>query len=325
MQALKQTKDSILNAKSIVIACHLNPDGDSIGSLLSLGLGLKKLNKDVYLISRDGVPKKFKELPGADTILRTIDKNADLAIAVDCTTKDMLGSAYELFKKAKYILEIDHHEERVPFGHVSLIDTEAVAVGEIIYKLLNELKIDVTKDMAKNILTSIIVETNSFRISNITSEVFRICAEMIKTGIDFYELASKVFWSKDKTATILSGLCLSRCKFLKNDRLVWSIVQSRDFNIYKGKSEDIETVISDMLSIQKIETAVFFIEKNINILRVSLRSKGNVNIASIAKKYGGGGHYNAAGCFIPNNKKSIDQFLDEVAALIESPQLVASR
>ncbi|MDD4940081.1 MAG: bifunctional oligoribonuclease/PAP phosphatase NrnA [Candidatus Omnitrophica bacterium] len=305
----KAIKEKIAHAKSIVIAGHINPDGDSIGSLLSLGLGMEKLGKRVYMLSADAVPAKYRFLPGADRIISDTRKNADLAISVDCSNKEMLGSAYNVIKRAKDILEIDHHEFKRPFGNLFLIDYKAAAVGELVYRLLQELGIDIDRDIAQNLLTSIIVETNSFRLPNVRPLTFKICAELIKKDVDFYNLVDMVFWSRTRESAVLTGICLARCKFLEEGRLAWSIIREKDFKLVNGKDEDIDAVADEIRAIQGVEIVVLFREKSKKVLRVSLRSKGRINVAAVAEYYKGGGHFDIAGCTIPNNPESIRELL----------------
>ncbi len=300
---------AIRKAKTIVISGHRNPDGDSIGSLLALGLGLEKAGKRVYMISGDEVPGIYAFLPGYGRIQKTIEGSVDLAIAVDCGMKDLLGENAGVFKKAKSVLEIDHHEFREPFGDMRLIDHEAAAVGELVYGLFKKLRIAIDKDIAINILTSVIIETNSFRLPKVRTQTFRICAGLLSTGIDFYKLVEALFWLKTKESVILSGICLSRCRFLKNGQIAWSIVKRSDFQKVKGKEYDVDAVAEEMRCIRGVEVIVLFRETNKNMLRVSLRSKGKHNVASIAEKYKGGGHFDTAGCFIPNTSSSVKRFL----------------
>ena len=310
-------KQAIVKAREIAVASHANPDGDSLGSLLSLGLGLKKIGKRVYLISPDPIPERYKSLPAANRIIKALDKQVDLAIAVDCSNKEILGTAYNTFETAKNILEIDHHEYRRPFGGMSLIDNKAAAVGELIYSLLGALGVSLDKAIAQNLLTSIIVETNSFRLPKVRPSTFEICHRLMQKGVDFYKLVDMVFWSKTKESFILSGICLSRTRFLAKGRLAWTIVRRRDFSLVKGTDYDVDTVADEMRSIQGVEIAVFFREKDKNRIRVSLRSKGKINVAAIAEYYGGGGHFDVAGCFIPNRRESVKEILDLSKRLLE--------
>ncbi len=313
----KTIKNKILKAKNIIIAGHINPDGDSIGSLLSLGLGLEKLGKNVSMVSVDGVPKRYRFLPGAGRIIRRANKPVDLAIAVDCSNKEILGATYRVFKNAKDILDIDHHEFKRPFGNLFLVDYKAAAVAELIYLLLGELKIGIDRDMAENLLTSIIVETNSFRLPTVRPLTFEICKELIKKGVDFYKLVDMVFWSRTKESAILTGICLTRCKFVEDNRLAWSIIRKKDFDLIKGEDEDIDGAADEIRSIQGVEIVVLFREKSDRTLRVSLRSKDKINIASIAEYYKGGGHFDIAGCSIPNNQKSIRNLLAMARGLLQ--------
>lgn len=318
MKGFAQAVKKIKQARSIAIAGHINPDGDSIGSLLSLGLGLKKLGKRVYMLSADGVPQAYKRLPGSSLIVRRVAKKLDLAIAVDCSTKEMLGEAFGVFRKAGSILEIDHHKSRASFGDTSLVDPQAAAVGEIIYLLLKELRVPVRTAIAQSILTSLIVETNSFRLPNTRAFTFEICAELLKKGVDFYSLTNMVYWSKTRAALILTGTCLLRARFIKGGRIAWSIVKEKDFRRVSGSDEDVDTVADQLRSIQDVEIAVLFREKNRKFLRVSLRSKGKVNLFELAHSFNGGGHADSAGCTIKNNAKSLKEFLNRVEYLLDS-------
>lgn len=316
MKGINQAKRKILEARDIVISGHLNPDGDSIGSILSLGLGLERLGKAVYMVSYEGVPKRYRQLPGANRIIRHTSISPDLAISVDCGTKEMLGGAFDIFEKAKLILEIDHHEYRRAFGDIILVDHKAAAVGELIYTILTYLNVGITKEIALNILTSIIVETNSFRLPNIRPLTFDICARLIKLKVDFYKLVNTVFWSKSRESAILLGICLSRSRFLKNGRMAWSIIREEDFDMVGGKDEDVNPVVDEIRSIKDVEIAILFREKKNSLFRVSLRSKGRINVASLAETFNGGGHFDAAGCYIPNRPGAIKKFLKLAEKLI---------
>ncbi len=313
---LSQAKKAILQAKTIAISCHMNPDGDAIGSLLSLGLGLKMLGKKVYMLSVDGVPEKYRCLSGAREIKKTIDKKCDLAISVDCSAKDVLGKNFEkVFMRAKQILEIDHHDFRRPFGDIALIEKNAAAVGEIIFVLLKALSVKITDRIAENILTSIIVETDSFRLPKVGVFTFKICEYLVGCGINYYRLTDVIFWSKTKEAVILSGICLSRCKFLCRGKIVWSLIKKEDFKKVKGKEEDVDAVVDEMRSIRDARITILFRERD-GDFRVSLRSKGKINVAALAERYGGGGHFDVAGCYVPNSRKALNQVLAQAKKLV---------
>lgn len=310
-------KQAIIESKDIAITGHINPDGDCIGSILALGIGLINIGKRVHLVLQDSVPKRYKNLPYAYRIKKRLSKIPDMAIAVDCNTKEMIGKPFDVIKKAKYILEIDHHEYRRPFGNLFLIDINASAVGELVYKLLKKMKISITKDIARNILTSIIVETNSFRLPVVRPLTFGICESLLKTGVDFYKLSELIYWSKTKETAILSGICMSKLKFFKKEKIAWSIITKKEFSKIRGKDEDVDSVANDILSIKTVRVAIIFREKTRKLLRVSLRSKGRINVAFLASSYGGGGHFDSSGCYIDNKKNSIKEFLHSAKQLIK--------
>lgn len=317
MADLKYIKEKILKAKAIVIAGHINPDGDSIGSLLSLGLGLKKMGKRVYMLSPDGLPRRYALLPAAAKVIRSTTEPPDLAIAVDCSNKEILGKVYPVFKKAQDILEIDHHEFRRPFGNLFFLDNKAAAVGELVYILLKELKVNIDRDIAQNLLTSIIVETDSFRLPGVRPLTFEVCARLMKKGVDFYKLVDMVFWSKTRESVILSGRILARSRFKRGNRLIWSVATKKDFAATGSRDEDIDDLADQMRSMQGVEIAVLFREKGRGHLRVSLRSKGKINIAAIAEYYGGGGHFDVAGCPLLNTAGAVRGLLGRAEALLD--------
>lgn len=317
MNGLSKAKQVIRRAKTIAIAGHINPDGDSIGSTIALGLGLESLGKRVYMISHDGVPHRYRMLPGSRRIIKGKSVRPDLAIAVDCSTKSMLGAARVTFESAADIIEIDHHDFRRPFGNISLVDTGAAAIGEMVYVLLKSLGVTITADIAQSLLTSIIVETSSFRLPNVRPFTFQVCNALIKRGVDYYKLIDTVFWSKTPASALLSGICLSRCSFRKDSRLVWSIVRRADFRAAGGSNEDVDTVPDDMRAIEGVRVVVLFRENDAGSLRVSLRSKGRINVALLAEHYGGGGHIDVAGCLIANRPESVEEFLRRTERLLD--------
>lgn len=314
--ALKHILNKILRARSIAISGHANPDGDSIGSMLALGLALISLGKTVYMLCQDDIPLNYRSLPGADLIIKTTDKKVDMAIAIDCSIIDLLDKNIRVFKRARSILEIDHHEFRKSFGDMQLVDYKATAVGEQVYILLKKLNIKIGRDIAENLLTSIIVETNLFKLPNVRPFIFRMCAELLKTGVDFSQLVDKVYGPKTKEAMMLSAACLLRARFLKKGRIIWSIITKRDIARVGGKDYDTDAIANEMNSMRGVEIAILFREKSGHTLRVSLRSKGDINIGRIAQGYEGGGHFDIAGCYIDNNKKSIRQILSSAERLL---------
>ncbi len=316
-QELKRAAECIRGAKTVLIASHINPDGDTIGSLLALGQGLERLSKDVVMVSQDGIPDHYQNLPGANRVLTRYDQGRDLAIAVDCGAVELLGEAQKAFGLSRQVLQIDHHEVGNQFGDLLLIDSTLPAVGEGIYHLLKTLGVEIDDDIAKCLLTSIVVETASFQLPNVTDGTFRICAELLTKGINFPEFVQEIFWKKDATACRLFGLSLSRVVLDCRGKLAWSVVRQEDFRDMEGKESDVDDVADAIRTIEGVWVSVFFRELKDGQYRVSLRSKGPVNVAHIAEKFGGGGHWDAAGCKLPPRERAIEHLLAEVVAVLD--------
>jgi phosphoesterase RecJ-like protein len=230
----------------------------------------------------------------------------------------MIGTSFEIFQRANSSLEIDHHRSRTPFADVSLVDADASSAGELVYELLREFDIPITEEIAQNILTSLIVETNSFRLPGIRSRTFELCAELLKTGVDFYKLAEKVYRVTSKETALLWGICMSRCRFSHNGEIAWATITRADINRIGASEADLDPVAEKIRSIQGVKIAVLFREKPNNHLRVSLRSKEAINLAPLAEQFGGGGHISAAGCTISNKRKNVALFLKATSDLLDN-------
>lgn len=316
---ISAAKEIIERSKNILISGHINPDGDCIGSMLALGLSLQNLGKNVSMVCCDGLPKIYKNLPGAQFVVKkpsNLKNQFDLAISLDCNMFNMLGETSKYFSKTKHILEIDHHEFREKFGDVTFIDHKSACIGEMVYKLLKKLKVNIDKEIAENLMVSLLVETNSFRLPSVTPNSFKLAYELLRTGIDFYKMTNLIYWSRTKESAVLSGLCMSRCKFLSEGKIAWSIVKLKDLEQIGALDEDADAVADDMRAIKDVKISVLFREKSKDFLRVSLRSKKHINIAEVAMKYGGGGHFDVAGCFLPNSNKHINLMLKDLEKIV---------
>jgi len=314
---LRATANLIKKSRSIILACHLNPDGDAIGSMLGLGRGLLKLGKSITMLCVDEIPQRYITLPGARTIKRQYHKVADLAISVDCGGMNQLSRIEEAFNRSKRIVEIDHHVYRTRFGDVQLIDEEACSVGEIVFLLLKKLGVSLDKKIAECLLTSILVETLSFSRHDVKKATFEVCPKLMECGINFRKISYRYYWRKRLSAIHLSGLCLSRVKMTANGQLAWSTIHKKDFEKFHGRQEDVDSVADDMMMIEGIKVAILFREIEDNILRVSLRSKEGIDIGYLASIYGGGGHHDVAGCRIHNNQKTIQKFISQASFVID--------
>lgn len=314
---LKTVAGLIRKNHEIILACHMNPDGDALGSMLGLGIALLKLKKKVTMLCPDKVPHRYASLPFSNRIKQIHPKSASLAISLDCASMAQLPGIDKIFRQSKCIVEIDHHHYRDQFGDVQLISEDTSSIGEIIYLLLGELKASVDKRIAECLLTSAIVETSSFSRPEVNESTFEICAKLLETGVDFNRVSERYYWRKSLSAMYLTGLAFSRIKTSYQGKVVWSFIFKEDFKRFNGRQEDVDPVADELLMIAEAEISLFFREMDNNMLRVSLRSKGDINVGYLATTYGGGGHDNVSSCRIHKTKTGIERLIRQSALLLQ--------
>lgn len=287
-----------LEKSSVIgITFHVSPDGDSLGSALALLLGLRKLNKKVYIISRDKLPKMYSFLPGGHLIneaVSTISKGTDCVVALDCGNAERLNGEFDICRKEYTLLNIDHHLSNDLYGDINYVDTNSSAVGEIIYELLKAMGIEIDKDIATCLYTSIVTDCGSFSFSNTTSVTHSIAGDLIDTGIDFTEIHRKVYNNKEFNRIKLLGKVINNMYLKFNNKLCIMEITRKMVSGLDGDISDSSDVISIGIDIDTVEVAALFKEKDNNI-KVSLRSKYEVDVRKIAENFGGGGHTKAAG------------------------------
>ncbi len=296
--------------KSFLIVGHINPEGDSIGSCLALALGLKKLGKkDICVLSKDPVPEILKFLPYSKIIKpKPPVKEFDVVIIVDCNTVKRTG--FDGFRAKKTAI-IDHHvlpsneAESEFYRSVSanIIDTDAAAAGQLIYKVLTTLKIPIDKDIATNLYTALLVDTGGFRYSNASSESLITSSRLIEAGARPWNISKEVYESIPYKSMKLLGLSLSTLE--KKDGVAWINATKDMFNKTGTTAEDSEDFVDFPKKIKGVEVAVFFRQDGRKSFKLSFRSKGRVNVQKIAKSFGGGGHVAASGCKINGTLKEV--------------------
>ena len=303
LNIMEQIKKCIQESSSVLVCGHKNPDGDSLGALLALGLGLKSMGKDVIMLCSDEIPLRFKHLPGISEVVNFTNEQVDLAVAVDCGSREMLGPQFYAFEKAERILEIDHHLVRSSFAPLSIVDASASSAGELVYFLLKILGVRINKDIAQNIFTSIMVESNSFRLAGLGAQTFEVCSELLRTGLKYSSVWEPLYRSVSREAELLSAFCISRCCFVSGGRLAYSTVTCGDLKRAGACESDADPLAERLNSLNGVSLAILFRERESKKeLRVSMRSKNGINIALLAAAFGGGGHSGAAGCTLTNNR-----------------------
>jgi len=299
---LKQITDQLRKSKTVLVMSHANPDGDAIGALLATGLALKALHKNVQMYNESPIPAVYRFLPSVKLIDHTMGAidQFDTVVVLDCGALERVGSEAPHILKARTIINIDHHMTNTRFGHMHLIDANACATAEIVYRIIKYLKIKIDCPMAAAIYTGILTDTGSFRFSSTNAQAFAICAEMIASGANPYEVAQHVYGHYSLGRIKLLNLALDSLEISPNGKLsIMSLTQDM-LDMTRTQEEDIDGIINYARRIEDVKVAALIHEvagdgRERRQYHVSLRSDGDVNVALIAAQFGGGGHANAAG------------------------------
>jgi len=309
-EIIKDIVSVIRSSSSFLITSHEGPDGDAVGSSLTLASFLRKIGKEVFVYLRDPAPELYLFLPGADSIVHQIpDRDFDAAFVLDIGEFRRAGEEFCTFKRIGTMVNLDHHLGCSNFGALNLIDPQAAATGVLVYRIISAFGYSMDRETALCLYVSIMTDTGSFRYSNSNPEAFAIAGEMVGYGINAWDVAEKLYENQPRKRLELLAKCLPTLEVLNNG-LAASVTITLD--MYAATATDSELTdgfINYPRSIRGVEVAIFFRQMSDQRYKVGFRSKGKVNVAGFAANLGGGGHHNAAGC-------TVDGTLDEVKAKV---------
>ena len=291
-----QLSDVLQERKTIALGGHVHPDGDCVGSNLGLYIYLQEQYPDreidVYL---EEVPEAYGMIHRADEVKHCIpaDKQYDLFICLDCGDAARLGFSEPLFRAAGHTLCIDHHVSNQAFADENYIDSEASSTAEMVYRLLDKEKINL--HTAEALYMGIIHDTGVFQYSCTSPETMEIAAELMRKGIDGNEIIDKTYYEKTYIQNQILGRALLESILILDKQCIVSSVSKGEMEFYRAKPSDLEGIVSQLRLTQGVEVAIFMYELDTQQFKVSLRSKGKVDVSTVAQYFGGGGHKRAAG------------------------------
>ena len=285
----------IRRRQRFVVASHARPDGDAIGSSLAMALALQRLGKQARVVSRDRVPPQMQVFPSVDSIEVTdhVDDPGDAVIVLECGDTQRTGIA-GLDKG--YVINIDHHPGNTMFGAMNWLDLSAAACGEMVFELIGALGVSLTPEIATHVYIAILTDTGAFHYSNITPRTFDICRQCVEAGVNAAAVARSIFDSNNLARLKLYGAVLHRMQLDPTGRIATVYVDQQLARECGGTYEDTEGLVNLPLTVKDIMAVAFFKENGPGDWRVSMRSKGAINVNAIAREFGGGGHTNASGC-----------------------------
>jgi phosphoesterase RecJ-like protein len=287
----------IRRRQRFVVASHARPDGDAIGSSLAMALALQRLGKQARVVSRDRVPPQMQVFPSVDSIEVTdhVDDPGDAVIVLECGDTQRTGIAG---LDGGYVINIDHHPGNTMFGAMNWLDLSAAACGEMVFELIGALGVSLTPEIATHVYIAILTDTGAFHYSNITPRTFDICRQCVEAGVNATAVARSIFDSNNLARLKLYGAVLHRMQLDPTGRIATVSVDQQLARECGGTYEDTEGLVNLPLTVKDIMAVAFFKENGQGDWRVSMRSKGAINVNAIAREFGGGGHTNASGCSV---------------------------
>jgi phosphoesterase RecJ-like protein len=314
---IQKIADAIRAKQRFVISSHSRPDGDSIGSQMAAAYALEALGKQVTVVNADPAPPPLMQFPGVPgiRIASHAEGNFDAAIIMECGDLARTGVAgLDRF----FVINIDHHPGNTGYGDLNWFDSTAAACGEQVFDLVRALTVPLTREIATHIYLAILTDTGSFHYSSISPRTFDICREALEAGVDPVMVARNVYDSNNMGRLKLFGSVLSTMRLDSTERIAIVYLDHDMARQAGGTYEDTEGLINLPLTVKEIQAVVFFKQSEGDEYRVSMRSKGDIDIGSVAKEFGGGGHKNAAGCTVTGPIAALEKtFVEKIEEAID--------
>lgn len=300
-----QLNDIIKSSKNILITSHINPDGDTLGSMCGLyaliELNFKK-KCDMLVVSK--VAKMYEFIPNVKLVkhFSKFDKSReyDLVINMDVAALDRICDAEILFKKAKHTVNIDHHKTNIGYAELNFVDGGASSTAEVLYYIAKNLDWKMSKDVATCIYTGILTDTGSFRFDNTTPRSLEYASELVAMGVSPNEMFKYCYETHSKEMVLFQAYCVSKAVFLDDDKIAYTTVYNKDMEKFHGQEDFTEGLTEKLRAIMSTEVAFVAKEMNNGWTKISMRSK-KIDVAEVCAAFDGGGHKFASGCTIKTN------------------------
>lgn len=314
---VKEISDQLLQEDNYFIIGHIIPDGDCIGSMLALYLGLKSLGKKVEMVLEDAVPDLYLFLDGTCLIKSSaVPESSEYnLIFLDCSDLKRAGEeVIKNFTVPEYTFNIDHHATNDFFAHYNYVDADASSTAEIIYNILSCMQVNIDSRIAEALYTGMLMDTGSFQYSNTKSSTLQIAARLLDKGVDLDKLRINLFESKDKREILLLGKALQSINFSADGKIAWMTLSYTDVESIGALGLHPEGIINYTRMIKGVEVGILFREVSPGMIKIGFRSKGEVDVAFLASKIGGGGHKKAAGA---SREGTLEEVKSQVLAMVE--------
>ncbi len=298
--ALERAVETLRGARHVLIVAHSSPDGDAIGSTLGAALVVEAMGARVTRFNVDPVPDTFTFLPGAELVTAEAPSDpVDVTVMLDCSESHRVGEAFPPAAWGGLVVVLDHHQtvDR-DFADVLVHDVSAAATAELVFRLALEAGIEISADIATCLFTALHTDTGSFRYGSTSARAMLIGSHLLRTGIDAWNIASHIYEDQRPERVRLLGAALQSIERSPCGRLATMVVTREMIDAAGADSADTDGFINYARGIRGVEVAAQLTGDDATGYRVSFRSRGRVDVASLAERFGGGGHRNAAGCTV---------------------------
>jgi bifunctional oligoribonuclease and PAP phosphatase NrnA len=295
---IRRIGDVLAREDRFLVVTHINPDGDAIGSLLGLHLALVEMGKTSFALTRDRVPEQYTFLPGVSGILTDpsrITEPPHWIVSCDVATESRISGDIAPFRKTARLVNIDHHPTNPGFGDLNLLEPGATSTAELVFRVLSAAGYRLSRDVGKCLFTGLVTDTGCFRFAGVTDRTLKIGAALLEAGFDAYEVTRYLYEEYPIRRLHLERLMLERTEILLGGKLVISTLFAEDFQQLGAEFSDSEGLVDKLRDNRGVAAGVLMTLLSDNVVRVSFRSKDEVDVSAIAGLFGGGGHRRAAG------------------------------
>jgi phosphoesterase RecJ-like protein len=307
---IEQLNISIKNSKNILLISHINPDGDTLGSMCAMFSLIKdNYKKKCEMVAVSPVPVTYLFLPNANLIKNIeqmdLSREYDLVINLDVAALDRCADAQTLFAKGKKTVNIDHHETNSGYADIDIIEPDASATAEVLTGIANDLGWKISLDTAKSLYVGIMTDTGCFKFSNTTQRTMAFAGQLIALGVNPSDMYQRCYESNSKDMVLFQSYCVNKAEFVNNDKIAYTIVYKKDLEKFNNHGEDFTDGLTEKLrAISTTEIAFVVKELNSTTSKISMRSKEK-DIAQVCTTFGGGGHKLAAGSVIKGTPEQV--------------------
>jgi bifunctional oligoribonuclease and PAP phosphatase NrnA len=308
---IKRINDIINRNRSFLIASHERLDGDALGSELALYQMLINLGKKAVVYNQDKTPGHFQFLPGSEVIIHQLPdiENFDVAFVLDCSELERVGEEAQRIVKIKPMINIDHHVSNGGFCEVALIDPRASSTGELLFKIMVALDIELTQEMATNLYAAILTDTGGFCYGNTTTDSFIAASRLVEKGASPQWISENIYENNPLVKIRLLTKVLETLTFDCNGKVGSMVVLKESLEKTGALPEHTDGFVDLPRTVQGVEVSILFSELSEQDFKLSMRSKGRFNVERIAKRFGGGGHINAAACRIKGDVSAVKRLV----------------